>query len=116
MLLQADVMLQPSVTAADGDIEGSPVVLSEAMASGLPVISSFHSGIPELVTDGQTGLLAPERDVTALSRHIEWVADHPAEAATMARGARAFVEAEFDNDRLNDQLCEIVEAMHKRAP
>ena len=110
-LAAADVFLQPSVTAANGDIEGCGVVLAEAMASGLPVISSFHSGIPELVHDGDTGLLAAERDVHGLGRHLEYVADHPAECAGMAKRARAFVEAEFDNDKLNAELEGIVKSI-----
>lgn len=56
---EAHIFLLPSITATDGDQEGIPEVLMEAMASGLPVISTFHSGIPELVIDGETGFLGP---------------------------------------------------------
>ena len=67
LIKEADIFLAPSVTAANGDQEGIPVVLMEALASGLPVISTHHSGIPELVEDGRSGLLVPERDVPALA-------------------------------------------------
>ena len=55
----ADIFLAPSVTANDGDQEGIPVALMEAMAVGLPVVSTYHSGIPELVKDAVSGILCP---------------------------------------------------------
>ena len=60
MLDDADLFLLPSVTGTDGDMEGIPVALMEAMAVGIPVISTVHSGIPELVESGKSGWLAPE--------------------------------------------------------
>jgi colanic acid/amylovoran biosynthesis glycosyltransferase len=54
---EADIFVLTSVTAGDGDQEGLPVSLIEAQAMGLPVVSSYHTGIPELIADGQTGLL-----------------------------------------------------------
>ena len=62
----ADVLVAASVTAADGDEEGIPNVLKEAMASGMPVVGTRHAGIPELVEDGVSGCLVPERDEAAL--------------------------------------------------
>ena len=67
----------PSVTAADGDVEGVPVALMEAMAAGLIAVSTFHSGIPELIEDRRTGFLAPEKDVGALAAHLIWIAENP---------------------------------------
>ena len=61
-LARADVFALPSVTAVDGDQEGIPVSLMEAMASGVPCLSTMHSGIPELIQDGRSGWLVPERD------------------------------------------------------
>ena len=60
----------PSVTAATGDTEGAPMVVLEAQAMGLPVVGSIHAGIPELVLEGETALLARERDWKALAKHI----------------------------------------------
>jgi len=74
---QTDILLAPSVTSKDGDQEGIPVVLMEAMARGMPVISTFHSGIPELVIDGKTGLLVNEHDADALSEKLEYLITHP---------------------------------------
>ena len=62
-ITEAHFFLLPSVTAADGDQEGTPVSLMEAQAAGLPVLSTTHSGIPEVVLDGASGFLVSERDV-----------------------------------------------------
>lgn len=104
MLRESDVLLAPSVTAADGDMEGIPVVLMEAMATGVVVISTEHSGIPELVEHGISGVLVPERDVKALHDELVELATHPERWPTMARSARQRVVAEFDRDKLNDEL------------
>jgi glycosyltransferase involved in cell wall biosynthesis len=60
---ESDVFLHHSVTSEEGDMEGIPTVIMEAMATGLPVISTFHSGIPELITNNINGFLVKERDV-----------------------------------------------------
>lgn len=108
-LRQADAFLLPSVTAADGDMEGIPVALMEAMAAGVPVVSTFHSGIPELVEDGVSGLLAPERDVTALARQISLLLENPDAAHRLALAARATVEADFNQSRINAALVADIE-------
>lgn len=103
---EAHAFLAPSVTAANGDQEGIPTVLKEAMAVGLPVVSTWHSGIPELVDHGVTGYLAPERDSETLTRHLATLLDQSENWAEMARAGREKVEAEFDTERLNDALIE----------
>jgi colanic acid/amylovoran biosynthesis glycosyltransferase len=95
-------------------MEGVPVALMEAMAAGLPVVSSTHSGIPELITSHVTGLLAPERDADALSMHLEWLFDHPAERMQMAFRARKVVETNFNQSRLNDSLAEMMSELAGR--
>jgi colanic acid/amylovoran biosynthesis glycosyltransferase len=110
-LKEAHVFLLPSVTAANGDVEGVPVALMEAMAAGLPVVSSRHSGIPELITHQRTGLLAPEKDFLTLSKHLEWIADHPAECEAMTRAAREAVERNFNNRLLNDRLASLINSL-----
>ncbi|OQX53652.1 MAG: colanic acid biosynthesis glycosyltransferase WcaL, partial [Candidatus Cloacimonas sp. 4484_209] len=71
------IFILPSMTARNGDQEGIPVVLMEAQATGLPVISTFHSGIPEGVLDGKSGFLVPEKDVDALADRLEYLIEHP---------------------------------------
>jgi colanic acid/amylovoran biosynthesis glycosyltransferase len=99
-----DLFLLPSVTARNGDTEGVPVALMEAMAAGLLAVSSRHSGIPELIAHNQSGLLAGERDAQELSRHLEWAADHPQDCERLALNARAAVERNFNNRALHDAL------------
>jgi colanic acid/amylovoran biosynthesis glycosyltransferase len=103
----AHALLQPSVTAGSGDQEGIPNVLKEAMASGLPVVSTRHSGIPELVEHDVSGFLVPERDVDALVDRIAYLADHPGRWPEMGRAGRKKVEREYDRDRLNRRLMEL---------
>ena len=70
-LKRSDVFILPSQVARSGDRDGIPNVLMEAMAFGLPCISTNVSAIPELVIDGETGLLVPQRDVPALTAALD---------------------------------------------
>ena len=94
-IAEADALLAPSVTAADGDQEGIPVTLMEAMALGTVVISSWHSGIPELVTHGQSGLLSDERDEAGLCAKLRGLANGAWDASALVHAARRAVEAGF---------------------
>lgn len=67
----ADVFVHPSVIAPNGDKEGIPGTIIEAMSAGLPVVSTFHAGIPHIIESGKSGLLVEEHDVTALSSSME---------------------------------------------
>ena len=111
----AHILLAPSVTSANGDQEGIPTVIKEAMAVGLPVVSTMHSGIPELVEHGVTGYLAPEGDTESLAKHLITLLNHPERWREMGRAGRRRVEAEFDTEQLNDTLVEHYrEAMARR--
>lgn len=105
----SDVLVAASVTAADGDEEGIPNVLKEAMALGLPVVGTRHAGIPELIEDGVSGFLVPERDETALADALQRLAAEPGRWAAMGRAGRARIEREYDIDRLNDRLAGLLE-------
>ncbi|QAY67208.1 glycosyltransferase [Paenibacillus protaetiae] len=110
VLNQSHIMLAPSVTASDGDQEGIPVVLMEALSMGLPVISTLHSGIPEVVSDGQSGYLVPEKDSMEIARTILYMAGHAEEWADMGRFGRQFVENHYSIDGLNDRLVQLFQA------
>ncbi len=112
LLDRAHVLLAPSVTAKDGDMEGIPVALMEAMARGLPVLTTEHSGIPELVKNGETGLTVPERDAEALARALEKLVAERDAWPTLTENARRMVEAEFDSAKLVSEL----EALLRRLP
>lgn len=106
LMAAADVLLAPSVTSADGDQEGIPVTLMEAMASGMLVVSTRHSGIPELVEDGRSGLLVEEHDVTALAKAFQRLAGGELDWEPISHAAREKVCREFDVERLNRTLVE----------
>lgn len=106
-LADADIFLAPSLTSSQGDQEGIPVVLMEAMAMGLPVISTFHSGIPELVQDGVSGLLVLERDVDALVSKLSYLLEHPEVWSQMGKLGRRFVEKHYNIRDLQRQLEEL---------
>jgi colanic acid/amylovoran biosynthesis glycosyltransferase len=105
---QAHVLVAPSVTAADGDEEGIPVALMEAMAVGLPVVTTRHSGIPELVQDGVSGYLVPERDVEALADRLNHVVSNPTDWEHLGRAGRAFVEQHHNIKMLNSILIKLL--------
>lgn len=106
LLEDAHILIAPSVTATNGDQEGIPNVMKEAMAMGMPVISTLHSGIPELVSNNVSGYLVRERDVEALSDRLMYLLDHPEIWSRMGRAGRALVETSYDSHRLNDRLIE----------
>jgi colanic acid/amylovoran biosynthesis glycosyltransferase len=115
LLADTDVLLTPSVTAGDGDEEGTPTVLMEAMACEVSVVSTFHSGIPEVVKDGVTGWLVPERDVDALAEKLTHLIEHPDVRSEMGRKGRAVVEHEFNRSKLNDRLVELYNQLRDEA-
>jgi colanic acid/amylovoran biosynthesis glycosyltransferase len=104
MIDRAHVLAQPSIVAANADEEGIPNVLKEAMALGLPVVATRHAGIPELVEDGVSGWLVPERNAEALAGALERLYRHPETWRRMGAAGRAVVERDYDIRRLNDRL------------
>ncbi|MGO9956547.1 MAG: glycosyltransferase [Solirubrobacteraceae bacterium] len=101
---RARVLAVPSVTAASGDTEGLPITVLEALSSGLPVVASEHAGIPEAVIDGTTGLLARERDVHGLARHLTAILSDDQLWTRLSTEARARVGREFDLARQTEKL------------
>ena len=99
---------QHSVTAEDGDTEGLPVAILEAMASALPVVSTRHSGIPEAVLHNVTGYLVEEHDVDAMAAAMTKLFDHPECATTMGIAGRERVLAHFTQERARDRLRNIM--------
>jgi glycosyltransferase involved in cell wall biosynthesis len=98
-LAASDVLVAPSVPTRGGKREGIPVVLMEAMATGLPVVASRLSGIPELVTDGVSGLLVPAGDEAALADALATLAKDPTLRARLGAAGRETVLRDFDVDR-----------------
>ena len=92
---EADLFVLPSVVEANGDTEGIPVALMEAMAAGVPVVRSRITGVPELIRDRETGLLVEPGDASDLAEKLAEIVDHPDEARARALQARGLVERQF---------------------
>jgi colanic acid/amylovoran biosynthesis glycosyltransferase len=93
---RASVFVLPCCVTDDGDRDGIPNVILEAMAFGLPVVSTDVSGVPEVVRDSETGLLVQSRNVDQLSKAIARVLADTDEAGILGRNASEFVQREFD--------------------
>ncbi len=99
------LFLSPSVTASDGDTEGgSPVTITEVAASGMPVVSTWHCDIPEVVLDKRSGCLVPERDIVGLRDAVERVIASPGEWRQLGMAARRHVENTFGLSRTAREL------------
>lgn len=115
LLPSADLFVLPCVIAADGDRDGIPVSLMEAMAAGLPVVSTTVSGIPELV-DESAGVLVPPRDAAALAAALAELATQPERRRRLGEGGRRIVRQRFDVARSALQMAELFrEAVAGRA-
>jgi colanic acid/amylovoran biosynthesis glycosyltransferase len=96
LLAASRILAAPSKTASDGDTEGLPTTILEGAALGLPVVATRHSGIPEAVLDGETGLLGPEGDVAALARHLHHLLTDEALREKLGAAGRQRVEEHFN--------------------
>jgi colanic acid/amylovoran biosynthesis glycosyltransferase len=108
-LRQHQIFLLAGITSLDGATEGQGLVLQEAQASGLPVITTWNGGIPEGVVPGKSALLSPPRHVEEFSEHIAELATDAQRRISMGKAGREFVEQNFDIRKLNDRLVKIYE-------
>lgn len=95
-MAESKVLVSPSKTAADGDSEGLPTTILEAASLGIPTVSTCHSGIPEAVVHGETGLLCEEGDREALARNIRAILADDSLRTRLGAQARHRVETLFD--------------------
>ncbi|GAB2724591.1 glycosyltransferase [Halomonas garicola] len=95
-MLKAALLAIPSVTALSGDTEGLPMAILEAASLGIPVVGTWHSGIPEAIVDGKTGFLVAERDTEALAERLHVLLADQGRRRAMGLEARAFCESRFD--------------------
>lgn len=111
---KAHIFCLASLTAKDGDREGIPVVLMEAMAAGVPVVSTYHSGIPELISDGVNGLLAQEADSGDLAEKLLMLLNWPQLWPDFTAEARSVIEAQFNIEKQVPQLERFYELVSER--
>ena len=111
LMRQADVFVLNSRTARDGDSEGLPVGLLEAMAIGLPLVSTQHAGIPLAVEDNISGLLVPERDNGALADQLLQLLLDGALRRRLGQAARARVVEQFTMERMHERLWKVYDGV-----
>jgi colanic acid/amylovoran biosynthesis glycosyltransferase len=111
------IFLSPSVTATDGDSEGgAPVTLIEMAATGMPVVSTYHCDIPNVIESGRSGLLATEHDVDHLAEHIRWLIQNPDAWREMVTTARQRIDSDFNVRTQGSRLASIYEDLASRNP
>jgi colanic acid/amylovoran biosynthesis glycosyltransferase len=93
---EADIFMMSYVTAKSGDSEGLPNVLKEAQAAGLPIISTFHAGVPEVVLNRETGLLAKEKDIAGLSKNLNSLIENPKLRIKFGKSGRRLIKKKFN--------------------
>jgi colanic acid/amylovoran biosynthesis glycosyltransferase len=103
-LARARIFTAPSITAPDGDAEALGMVFAEAQSTGLPVVSCYHGGVPEVVLDGKTGLLAQERDSNGLADHIQRLFTDDAFWQTCSTEAVKWIDRRFDLKKQTEEL------------
>lgn len=108
-LNKADVFVLPCITASNGDMDGIPVVLMEAMAMEIATVSTYVSGIPELIEDGVNGLLVQEKDAVALADTLQRLLEDDELRLRLGKNGRQKVMREFDIDKTTAQLTSLFE-------
>jgi len=96
ILDRSHIFLLPSITSKNGDEEGIANALKEAMAKGLIPVSTTHAGTPELITEGVSGYLVPEKSAKKLAKKIEYIIEHPELWRSISLAARKKIEDEFE--------------------
>jgi len=107
---KARCFVQHSVVASSGDSEGTPVGILEAGASGLPVVSTRHGGIPDVVIEGETGFLVAENDVDGMAQRMVQMATSPDLAGMLGHRARKHIQDSFSSERSLGRLWSIIES------
>ena len=106
--------VQHSVVTESNDHEGTPLAVLEAMATGVPVVSTRHAGIADVVAHGERGLLCAEHDMEAMAANMIQLIDEPARALTMGQAGRAYVEVSHRVDVQVNNLQRILQRVAHR--
>jgi colanic acid/amylovoran biosynthesis glycosyltransferase len=107
ILDKSHIFIAPSVTAINGNQDAPVNTLKEAMSMGLPVIGTYHGGIPELIEDGISGFLVPERDANEIAKKIIYLIEHPEIWLSMGKAGSSYVQKHYNMHQLNNELVEI---------
>jgi colanic acid/amylovoran biosynthesis glycosyltransferase len=113
ILENSDIFILTSVTASDGDMEGTPTVILEAMSAELPILSTWHAGIPEQIKNYETGLLVTEKDIPDISQKLSYLIENPKISYKMGKNGRMYVKKYYNIKKLNDELVKIYQSVLK---
>jgi glycosyltransferase involved in cell wall biosynthesis len=108
--------VQHSVEAANGDCEGTPVAILEASASGLPVVSTRHAGIPDVVLEGETGILVDERDTDAMAAGMIALLREAELARRLGEAARRRTQSRFSKQQSDGRLWAVIQSFLSTEP
>jgi len=111
LLSESLAFVQHSVTAENGDMEGTPVAVLEASAAGLPIISTYHAGIPDVIIHNKTGLLCDEHDVETMSANMLQVLDDVDFAKQLGQAGKLHIKADFSLERHINTLQNILSGL-----
>jgi colanic acid/amylovoran biosynthesis glycosyltransferase len=109
-LQAADIYTLPCIWAQDGDVDGLPQMLMEAMACGVPAVSTDLVGIPDLIINGETGLLVQPNHAVQLADALQELIQNPQKATSMAKAGRTIILQKFE---INQALKPLV-ALYKQ--
>jgi glycosyltransferase involved in cell wall biosynthesis len=112
----ARAFVQHSVVSSDGDCEGTPVAIVEASSMGLPVVATRHAGIPDVVIEGRTGLLADERDTETMAQHLVRLAADVSFSEELGRNGSQFVRSALRSEACISHLVSILRAAMQGRP
>ena len=112
LMRESHIYTQHCKTDANGDQEGQGITFVEASATGLPIVTTRHNGIPDVVKNGETGFLVPEGDIEAMGERIAYLAMHPQEWPAFSNAGRRRVETKFDLSTQTRKLISIYEDVH----
>ena len=115
-LSACDILLAPSVVTRTGDRESGLIVAKEAAACGIPVVATMHGGLPDIIDEGSTGFLVPERDVARLSERIGLLIADPALRKRLGAAGRLKMEREYDVRARVAELENLYDEAMLRAP
>lgn len=110
LMAKCCAFVQHSIKSDDGDSEGTPVAITEASAAGLPVVSTLHAGIPDVIVNGQTGWLVEEHDAEGMADAMINILADPAAAVSMGLAGRHYIQ---DNFNMSKHIAMINSAIEK---
>ena len=112
VLKETDIFLLPSITAENGDMEGIPVALMESMAMGIITVSTYHSGIPELIENEVSGFLVPESAPRELAKTLISISQEKFDLEIIRSNASSVIQKKFNQQLLYQELKSIIEMVH----